>query len=91
MDYRASHGEGSGWGEEDDGDRGGSEVRGKREERLFDMSASEITLLFRPGRGGRTGRVRWRKGGERRKERERGGFYNDAMSVCFLQSAGFAF
>lgn len=47
---------------------------GTREGRLFDMSVSEVTLLFCPseGRGGgsRAGRERWRvgerEGGDRR-------------------------
>lgn len=57
-----------------------SRVRGEgtREERLFDMSVREVTLLFCPSRGGgRDGRERWRGGrreeGEGREKRGRRG------------------
>lgn len=55
---------------------------GTREERLFDMSVSERGNLITPSE---ERRERW-MGGSRRGRMV---FHNDAMSVCFSQSAGF--
>lgn len=47
----------------------GARGEGTREERLFDMSVSEVTLLFCPGRGAEQGGKDGGEG-EERKERE---------------------
>lgn len=52
MDYRTGHGEGSGRGEEDDGEQG-CEVRGRG--RRGCLTSSEVTSLFGPRGEGRAG------------------------------------